>query len=556
MREELVLDDKKIADWRHRIKEPETSRVPERQSKFTTASGIEVKDVYTVCDTRPSAQEELPGEYPLTRGTYGTMYRSRPFTRRQVVGLGTAEDANKRHLYVMAQGQTGLSNDFDLPTLTGYDSDDPHAAGEVGKIGVAIDTLEDMRDLMAGIPLDKVSTSMTINHPTPVLLAMYCALAEQQGVPWEKLSGTVQNDSLKEFFAQKTFALPPGPAFRLTSDVIEFCARRMPRWHPISLSGYQTRDCGGTADQEIGFTFAAATTYIDEALRRGVDIDVFAHQLSFLMYVHIDLLEEVAKFRAARRLWARLMRERYGAKRPESWRFRVHVQTGAALLTAQQPENNIARGALQCLAAALGGVQSMAISTYDEAYSIPSEKAQRIALRTQQIVALETGIASTPDPLGGSYVVESLTDELERRAEGWMAEIEHRGGMLAVVESGWIESVLAQQAFDIQRRIESGENPLVGVNIFTEGNEDGQMPNVFRPDPGVEDRQKHRLADVRRRRDSSRVADALAGVRGAAAGDDNTMPAILEAVSALASEGEIFQALRSVWGDYRPAAVY
>ncbi|MFO1061347.1 MAG: methylmalonyl-CoA mutase family protein [Dongiaceae bacterium] len=549
------MDEKRLAAWRSATKAPEVARFPERQARFATVSGIEVKDVYTARDVSPAAAAELPGEYPLTRGLYASMYRNRMFSRRQVVGLGTAKDANERHRFVLSQGQTGLSNDFDLPTLTGYDSDDPLVRGEVGRIGVAIDTLDDMRDLMAGIPLDQVSTSMTINHPAPVLLAMYCALAEQQGVPWSRLSGTVQNDGLKEFFAQKTFALPPAPALRLTADVIEFCARHMPAWHPISLCGYQTRDCGGTADQEIGLTFAAAVTYIEEVLRRGIDIDDFAPRLSFLMYVHIDFLEEVAKFRAARRLWARLMRERFGARKPESWRFRVHVQTGAALLTAQQPENNIARGALQCLAAALGGVQSMAISTYDEAFSIPSEKAQRIALRTQQIVAFETGIADTPDPLGGSYAVEALTDELERRAEHWMNEVAKRGGMLPVIESGWIEAVLAEQAYEIQRQVESRERTVVGVNAFLDGNEEGQMPNLFRVDPGVEQEQKSRLAEVRRRRDRGRVDEALAAVGSAAAGSENLMGPVLEAVRALASEGEIFTALRSVWGEYRPAAI-
>ena len=400
------MDQCRIADWRKRIKNPETARFPERQQRFATASNIEVKDVYTISDVSSVVKEELPGEFPLSRGAYASMYRNRLFTRRQVVGIGTAATANHRHRFVLQHGQTGLSNDFDLPTLTGYDSDDPIVAGEVGRIGVAIDTVADMRDLMLGIPLDQVSTSMTINHPASILLAMYCCVAEEQEVPWDRLSGTVQNDGLKEFFAQKTFALPPAPALRMTTDVIEFCTKHMPKFHPISLSGYQTRDCGGTADQEIGFTFAAAVSYIDAVLGRGIDIDDFAPNLSFLMYVHMDFFEEVAKFRAARRLWAQLLRNHYGAKKPESWRLRVHVQTGAALLTAQQPENNIVRGALQCLAAALGGVQSLAVSTYDEAFSIPSEKAQRMALRTQQIVAYETGITNTPDPLGGSYFVE------------------------------------------------------------------------------------------------------------------------------------------------------
>jgi methylmalonyl-CoA mutase N-terminal domain/subunit len=397
---------------------------------------------------------------------------------------------------------------------------------------------------------------MTINHPAPILLGMYCKLAEERGIPWSCLSGTLQNDGLKEFFAQKTFALPPAPALRLTVDVIEFCTRNLPRWNPVSVAGYQTRDCGGTADQEIGFTFAAAAEYISRALERGIDIDDFGPRISFLMYIHMDFLEEVAKFRAARRLWARLMRERFGAKKPESWRFRVHVQSGAALLTAQQPENNIARAALQCLAAVLGGVQSMALSTFDEAFSIPSEKAQRIALRTQQIVALETGVTSSPDPLGGSYLVEALTDELERRAEGWIAEVNRRGGMLKVTESGWIEAVLAEQAYAIQQRIERGEQPVVGVNMFTEGNEEGELPDLFRVDPRAEEMQRARLVDVHRRRDRGRVAESLAAVREAAGGTENMLPSIFAAVGSLATEGEIFATMRSVWGNYRPLAVF
>lgn len=526
------------------------------ERRFRSVSGIEIREAYAADDVGGGVAGERPGDYPLTRGIHKSMYRERLFTMRQVVGLGTAEDANRRHKFVLSQGQTGLSNDFDLPTLTGYDSDDPRVAGEVGRIGVAIDTIEDMRDLMAGIPLDKVSTSMTINHPAPILLAMYCAVADEQGVPRDLLRGTVQNDGFKEFFAQKTFAVPPAPAFRLATDLMEFSARHLPQWNPISLCGYQTRDCGGTADQEIGFTFAAAIAYIDEMLRRGVEIDRFAGRLSFLMYVHMDFIEEVAKFRACRRLWARLMRERYGAKDPRSWRFRVHVQTGAALLTAQQPENNIARAAIQCLAAALGGVQSMALSTYDEAFSIPSEKAQRIALRTQQIVALETGVTNSADPLGGSYMVEALTDELERRAEGWIAEVDRRGGMLAATQSGWIEGVLAEQAYEIQRQIELGIRPVVGVNVHTDGNEEGQLSNLFRVTPEAEDAQIARLRNVRKRRDTIRVADALDTIRGLAAGRENMMDAIMAAVVASASEGEIFQAMRDVWGEYHPGALF
>jgi methylmalonyl-CoA mutase N-terminal domain/subunit len=550
------LDEAKLERWRAETRAAELKRFPETSEHFTTASGIDIADLYTHRDVAPEARDELPGEFPFTRGPYASMYRSRMFTRRQVVGLGTARDANLRHKYVLAQGQTGLSNDFDLPTITGHDSDDQAARGEVGRHGVSIDTVHDMRDLMDGIPLDAVSTSMTINHPAPILLAMYLAVAEEQGIAWNKLRGTLQNDPLKEFFAQKTWALPPKPAVRVAADVIEFCARHVRSLHPISLCGYQTRDCGGTADQEIGFTFAAAIGYIEETLRRGIDIDQFAPRLSFLMYVHMDLLEEVAKFRAARRLWAGLLRDRFGARDPASWRFRVHVQTGAALLTAQQPENNIARGALQCLAAVLGGVQSMAISTYDEAYSIPSEKAQRIALRTQQIVAYESGVTHTPDPLGGSYYVEALTDELEERARGWIGRIEELGGMLEATESGWVEATLAKQAYQVQQRVETGEQSVVGVNAFTEGNEEPQDLELFQVDPAVEQEQIARLRAVRAGRDRVRVETALARVSEVAGGTDNVMPAVLDAVKAECSEGEIIKAMLRVWGDYHPTAVY
>ncbi|MCY4363206.1 MAG: methylmalonyl-CoA mutase family protein [Gammaproteobacteria bacterium] len=550
------MDEQIISAWRKKRTEKELSRIPETKKKFKTASGIEVKDVYTSLDVTPETHETLPGLYPLTRGIRASMYRNRPFTMRQVVGLGTAKHANERHRFVLSQGQTGLSNDFDLPTLTGYDSDDDKARGEVGRIGVAIDSIHDMRDLMSEIPLDSVSTSMTINHPAPVLLAMYLAVAEEQNVPWGRLNGTVQNDAFKEFFAQKTFAIGPSPSFRLACDVIEFCSHHAPKWNPISLCGYQTRDCGGTADQELGLTFAAAKAYIDETLKRGVDIDDFAPRLSFLMYVHMDVLEEVAKFRAARRMWARLLREEYGAKNEDSWRLRVHVQTGAALLTAQQPENNIARGALQCFAAALGGIQSMAISTYDEAYSIPSEKAQRLALRTQQIVALESGVTYTPDPLAGSYYVEALTNEIESRAQGWIDEVEKRGGMLAVTESGWIEMLLAEQAYHIQCEIESGERPVVGVNIHEGGDNDAINDDLFRVDPQVEKQQLNRLDSSRRQRDSVRAAEAMTFVKDSLEGTTNVMTSILEAVKASVSVGEIFSVMRSVWGTYKPPGIF
>lgn len=549
------MDEQRIDTWRRNREQQELSRLPEVKERFETISGIEVKDVYTALDVPPHAAEELPGEYPLTRGIRASMYRNKPYTMRQVVGLGTASDANLRHHFVLSQGQTGLSNDFDLPTLTGYDSDDPRARGEVGRVGVAIDTIHDMRMLMDRIPLDSVSTSMTINHPAPVLLAMYLAVAEEQGVDWRKLTGTVQNDSFKEFFAQKTFAVPPAPSVRLAVDVIEFCSRNVPRWNPISLCGYQTRDCGGTSAQELGFTFAAAKAYIDDALARGLVIDEIVPRFSFLMYSHIDLLEEVAKFRAARRMWAKLMKEHYDARQPESWRFRVHVQTGAAVLTLQQPENNIARGALQCLACVLGGVQSVAISTYDEAYSIPSEKAQRIALRTQQIIALESGVTATPDPLAGSYFVESLTDRIEQDARHWMEEVERQGGMLRVTQSGWIEAMLADQAYRTQRTIDAGEQPVVGVNLYREGNEFDEMLDVFRVDPAVEDEQRRRLAQVKQTRSPTEARRSLENLARVIQNGGNLMPPIIDAVRSQASIGEIFTTMRSIWGDHEPLRI-
>ena len=546
------MDEQIISAWRKKRTEEELSRIPETKKKFKTASGIEVKDVYTSLDVTPETHETLPGLYPLTRGIRASMYRNRPFTMRQVVGLGTAKHANERHRFVLSQGQTGLSNDFDLPTLTGYDSDDDKARGEVGRIGVAIDSIHDMRDLMSEIPLDSVSTSMTINHPAPVLLAMYLAVAEEQNVPWGRLNGTIQNDAFKEFFAQKTFAIGPSPSFRLACDVIEFCSHHAPKWNPISLCGYQTRDCGGTADQELGLTFAAAKAYIDETLKRGVDIDDFAPRLSFLMYVHMDVLEEVAKFRAARRMWARLLREEYGAKKEDSWRLRVHVQTGAALLTAQQPENNIARGALQCFAAALGGIQSMAISTYDEAYSIPSEKAQRLALRTQQIVALESGVTYTPDPLAGSYYVEHLTHSLAVAAWDLIQEVEELGGMTRAVEQGMPKLRIEESAARRQARVDRGEDAIVGVNKYR-AKEADEVDILDIDNTRVREQQVARLERVRRERDDGACRAALQALREGAAGEANLLELSIAAVRARATVGEVSDAIEGEFGRHRAA---
>jgi len=491
----------------------------------------------------------FPGEPPFTRGVRATMYRGRLWTMREYAGFGTAEETNKRFRYLLAQGNEGLSVAFDLPTQMGYDSDAPQARGEVGKVGVAISTLEDMERLFHGLPLDRVSTSMTINATAPILLALYVAVAEAKGIPRKALRGTVQNDILKEYIARSTYIYPPEPSVRLALDVVEYCAREIPKWNAISVSGYHIREAGATAAQEIAFTLGDAIAYLDAAVERGMQVDDIAPQVSFFFNAHIDFFEELAKFRAARRMWSRLMAERYGAKRPESRMLRFHAQTAGVSLTAQQPEINAVRVTLQALAAVLGGAQSLHTNSMDEALSLPSEKAVRLALRTQQILAHESGVANTVDPAGGSYFLERLTDDLEAEATGILQEIERRGGMLKAIESGWVQRQIAESAYRFQLEVERGERTIVGVNAFTE---ETKVVPAYRHDPEAEEKQIARLRAFRRSRDQWRAGRAARKVGKAAAEGKNVMPAILEAVKAHATLGEISDMLREVFGTYRP----
>ncbi|MFN8215605.1 MAG: methylmalonyl-CoA mutase family protein [Solirubrobacterales bacterium] len=535
------------------------ARPVERKEEFRTDSGIPVRASYGPEDLDLSeygARVGEPGEYPFTRGLHPTMYRSRLWTRRQVVGLGTAAETNLRHKYVLANGQTGLSNDFDHPTLIGLDSGDPAARHEVGRVGVAIDTVHDMEDLFADIPLDRIDTSFTINHPSPVILAMYAVVAEQRGVPAAELKGTLQNDPLKEIYAQKTFVFPPRPAVRFACDTIAYCAREMPRMYPISISAYQARDAGGTADLEVALGMAEATVYIERLLDMGLDIDEFAPRMSFLFNIKGDFFEEIAKFRAARRVWARIIRERFGARDDRSCWLRVHAQTSGASLVAQEPENNVIRGTVQALAAAIGGVQSMAVSCYDEAYSIPSEHAQRTSLRVQEILAHETGIGDVVDPIAGSFFVESLTDQLEERVWGWLEDFDSHGGMVPCVESGYIEQLIADQAYEYDEAMRSGERIVVGVNDREAPTSTETPIEVFRTDPAAEQRQIEKVARARANRDQAAADEALAAVGEAAAGEANIMPPILAAVRAEATLGEIMGALKEVVGTHRPTTIF
>lgn len=547
------------AHWAAEVREPSLEQRSERKEEFVTASGIPVEALYGPESVDPSRyldQVGFPGQYPFTRGLHPSMYRSRLWTRRQVVGLGTASDTNERHRYVLEQGQTGLSNDFDHPTLLGLDSDDPAAHHEVGRVGVAIDTLQDMEDLFAEIPLERVTTSFTINHPAPVILAMYAVVAERRGVSFRALRGTLQNDPLKELYAQKTFVFPAGPAVRLTCDVIAYCAEHMPGITPISIGAYQARDAGSTADLEIALGVAEGIVYIEKILERGIAIDAFAPQISFLFNIQGDFFEEVAKFRAARRIWATIIKDRFSAKNDRSCWLRVHAQTSGASLVAQEPENNVIRGTVQALAAVAGGIQSLAVSCYDEAYSIPSELAQRTSLRVQEILAHETGVADVVDPMAGSYFVESLTDELERRVWAWLEQFDAEGGMMACVESGFIEQLLADQAFAKEEAVRKGERIVVGVNDGR-GPEEAERPlEVFTPDPDTEARQVSRLAEVRGRRDASAVEASLADLRRIAASEENVMPAVIEAVRCDATLGEVMGALKDALGEHVPTTIF
>ena len=518
----------------------------------STISGIPIKPLYTAADL-PKREEEMPGSYPYTRGIHPGGYRGRLWTMRQFSGFATAEETNKRYKYLLANGQTGLSVAFDMPTLMGEDSDAPTSRGEIGHCGVAIDSLADMETLFDGIPLGEITTSMTINSPAAILLCMYIAVAEKQGVPASALGGTLQNDILKEFIAQKEFIFPPEPSMRLVVDSIEYCAKEVPRWNTISISGYHIREAGSTAAQELAFTLADGMAYVDACLERGMRIDDFASRLSFFFDAHIDFFEEIAKFRAARRIWARWMRERYGAQAERSLKLRFHTQTAGVSLTAQQPELNIARTAIEALAAVLGGPQSLHTNAMDEVLALPTDKAARLALRTQQLLAYETGVANTIDPLGGSYFIEALTDEMERQAEVYFKRIEELGGVIPAIEASFFQKEIADSAFRYQQELEQKRRLMVGVNEFTV--DDEEPMEILRIDPKLEGEQVARVKEVRRTRDQARCTKALASLRKAAAGTENMMPHILEAVRAYATEGEIMNTLIEVFGTYTEKAV-
>jgi methylmalonyl-CoA mutase N-terminal domain/subunit len=523
----------------------------------STISGIEVEPVYTREDAGVDEARDLgrPGEYPFTRGVYPSMYRGRLWTMRQFAGFGTAAETNARFRYLLEHGQTGLSTAFDMPTLMGYDSDHPRALGEVGREGVAIDSLEDMETLFAGIPLGEVSTSMTINSPAAILLAFYVCVAGEQGVAREQLRGTVQTDILKEYIAQKEFIFPPAQSLRLVTDMIEWCTRELPQMHPVSISGYHIREAGSTAAQELAFTLANGFTYVEWAIARGLDVDEFAPRLSFFFNAHIDFFEEIAKYRAARRIWARELRGRFGAKEPRSWLMRFHTQTAGVSLTAQQPEVNIVRTAIEALAAVLGGTQSLHTNSYDEALALPTEDAVRLALRTQQVIAHESGVVDTADPLGGSHYVEHLTNELEREAYAYFERIDALGGVVAAIEQNFFQREIAEAAFRYQGEVERGDRIVVGVNRYELAGE--AEPELLRIDPALEREQVARVAALRARRDAGAAGAALAAVRdGAARPDVNLMPALVEAARAYVTMGEVCDALRDVWGVWRETPVF
>jgi methylmalonyl-CoA mutase, N-terminal domain len=529
---------------------------PERTAPFTTLSGEPVRPLYTPDDVGPFEERiGFPGEYPFTRGVYPSMYRGRLWTMRQFAGFGTAEETNERFRYLLDHGQTGLSTAFDMPSLMGHDSDSPRSLGEVGREGVAIDSLDDMQTLFGGIDLGAVTVSMTINAPAAIMMAFYVVAAEEQGVPPERLGGTIQADILKEYIAQKEWCFPVDPAMRLLGDLIEWCSREMPRWHPVSISGYHIREAGSTAAQELAFTLKDGFTYVEQALSRGLDVDNFAPRLSFFFNAQIDFFEEIAKYRAARRIWARELRETYGAREERSWLMRFHTQTAGVSLTAQQPINNVVRTAIEALAGVLGGTQSLHTNSYDEALALPSEEAVRIALRTQQVIAHETGVTNTIDPLGGSYFVEALTDELEARAYEYFAKIDELGGMVEAVKRGFPQREIAEAAYQLQREIDRGDRVVVGVNDYQEG--DGQPLEILRIDPALERKQIGRVQAVRARRESEPVAAVLGELKAAAAVPDrNLMPNLLACARVHATEGEIVGALQEVFGTYTETPVF
>ncbi len=547
-----MSEKKQHKKWQEEVLEPSLEKFPERKSEFTTGSGIPLPRV-SLPKEDPSYLESqgFPGEKPFTRGVYPTMHRGRLWTMRQYAGFASAEESNQRYRYLLDQGQTGLSVAFDLPTQIGYDSDHPLAAGEVGKVGVPISSLRDMETLFKDIPLDKVSTSMTINAPAAILLAMYIAVAKKGGVDPKSLRGTIQNDILKEYIARGTYIFPPKPSMRLITDTFQYCQAEVPKWNTISISGYHIREAGSTAVQEVAFTLANGIAYVEAALQAGLDVDGFGRRLSFFFNAHNDFLEEIAKFRAARRLWASIMEERFGATHPDALKLRFHTQTAGSTLTAQQPHNNVVRVALQALAAVLGGTQSLHTNSMDEALSLPTQEAVQIALRTQQILAEESGVANSIDPMGGSYLVEELTDEIESRVRNYLEEIDRQGGALPAIESGYIQGEILDAAYRQLRDLESGESHQVGVNIYQM---DEQLSlDLLSVDPALEKAQKERLAELRQNRDQKNVDQLIIRLKSTANSTDNLMPLLIECVEGDLTLGEITDALREVWGEYRPA---
>ncbi|NLJ33101.1 MAG: methylmalonyl-CoA mutase family protein [Firmicutes bacterium] len=560
MYDERLVDEirERKGEWEEGTLKKVLARFPERKEDFKTLSELPVGRVYTPVDTSEldyHGDLGMPGEYPYTRGIQPTMYRGRLWTMRQYAGFGTAEESNKRYKYLLEQGQTGLSVAFDLPTQIGFDSDHALAEGEVGKVGVAIDSLADMEILFAGIPLDKVSTSMTINAPAAILLAMYIAVAEKQGVNPEKLKGTIQNDILKEYAARGTYIFPPQPSMRLITDTFAYCAAHLPNWNTISISGYHIREAGCTAVQEVAFTLADGIAYVEAAIEAGLDVDNFAPRLSFFFNSQMDLLEEVAKFRAARRLWARIMKERFGAQNPRSLKLRFHTQTAGCALTAQQPDNNVVRVTLQALAAVLGGTQSLHTNSRDEALALPSEDSVRIALRTQQIIAHESGVTNTIDPLAGSYFVESLTDEIETKAREYIEKIDALGGAVKAIEQGFIQREIQESAYQYQKSVEAGDRVVVGVNKF-QLKEESLPKGLLKVDPAVGEYQKEKIAHLKENRDGEAVAAALKGLKETAQSGENLLPPIIEAARAYATIGEICDVLRGVFGEYETSVIF
>ena len=549
------MEEKKREEINRGLEEWQKTRCQwkDRDCRFETVSGMEVKDLYTPLDLEGfDYMRDLgfPGQYPYTRGVYCNMYRGKLWTMRQFAGYGTARESNRRYKYLLEKGQTGLSVAFDMPTIMGYDSDHPRSRGEVGRCGVAVDSLQDMEILFDGIPLDKISTSFTINGPAAIIWCMYIAVGEKQGVRPEQLTGTIQNDILKEYIAQKSWIFPPEPSLRIITAIFKYAKEHVPKWNTISISGYHIREAGATAVQELAFTLADGFAYVEAGIKAGLDVDEFAPRLSFFFNAHIDFFEEIAKYRAARRIWARRMREKYGAKDPRSWMLRFHTQTAGCSLTAQQPENNIVRTAYEALAAVLGGTQSLHTNSMDEVLALPTEKAVQIALRTQQILAYETGVANVIDPLAGSYYVEYLTNKMEEEAEKYLEEIERRGGVLACIEQNYFQQEIADAAYRYQKALDTKQRILVGVNEFVNPDEKIEI-EILEIDPRVEQEQIERLQKLRRERDNIRVRETLDALRRACEGTDNLIPYIMDCVKAYATEGEIIQTMKEVFGEYK-----